>query len=218
MSLPDILPLEDFADLLPVKTFAWKLIDQQGISGLAGGDIIVEDLAPKYWEGDVVLDSMNHDKAGEIAALIDSFDGALRRFYWCDPRSPYPQYDPTGEILGSRTVRILDINSNNKQIKLKNLYEGYKIKRRDFFAFDFGADPIHRALHRVVSVSDTADGDGNTEWIEFRPHLLADPPLNTVVTLIRPAAECLIVPKTFNEGRSEGTRNYGMSFKIRQRL
>lgn len=212
------LSLAEFAHLLPIKTFAWRLQMQQEISGLGGGEIIVADGAPPYWTSKVGLDSMPHDEAGEIQSIVDALSTPLMPFYFHDPRSPYPKADPNGALLGASTVRIAEVRNNNKEIKLKGLPGLYTLSRRDWFSFDFGASPVHRAYHRVLTPTVTADAFGNTGWIEFRPFLLAVPPVDTVVTLANAAAQCVIVPKSFNEGQPAGTRNYGMSFEIRQVL
>lgn len=211
------LSLADFALRLPIKHFDWKLEDQQEISGTAGGVLIGFDAAPRYWRSTVVLDDMSHQEAGEIEALIESLDGVLSTFYFHDPRRPYPVYDPTGSILGANTVRIKEVGSNNKEIKLKGLPAGYKISLGDWFCRDYASSPVHRGYYRVGSETVTADGSGDTDWIEFRQHFYpSSAAVDDVITLKRPAALCKIQPRSFNPGQSRGTRKSGLSFDIRQ--
>lgn len=212
------LSLAAFALRLPVKNFAWKLEDQQEISGLASGEILVEDLAPRFWKARVALGDMPHQEAAELQAIIEMLDGGLNKFYFHDPRKPFPAYDPKGLIIAGSTVRIAEIRGNRKELKFKGLPGFYQIGRGDMFHRDFGDNPVHRALHRVGTASVTADGDGNTDWIEFRPHLYPGASVNDVITLVRPAALCILVPKSFNEGTPSGALNRGMSFEIRQVL
>lgn len=212
------LSLSEFALLLPVKNFAWKLDDQQELGGLANGGIVGVDVAPRFWRARVALDSMSHQEAAEIQAIIETLDGVLNTFYFHDPRKHYPAYDPKGLILGTNVVQIADVKANNKELKFKGLPPAYQIRRGDMFHRDFGSDPVHRGLHRVSTDSVVADGSGNTGWIEFRPHLYPGAAVNDVIMLKRPAALCRMVPKSLNEGQPAGARNYGMAFEIRQEL
>lgn len=218
MTIAFPLSLAAFALTLPIKNFAWRLVESQEISGLAGGTILTADLGPKYWQSRVALDTMPHAQAAEIQALIESLDGALSTIYFHDPRRPFPAYDPKGLILGANVVQIAEIAANNKEVKFKGLPAGYQIRRGDWFDRNFGANPVHRGYHRVASATVAANGAGLTDWIEFRPHFLPGAAVNDVITLKQPAALCKIIPKSFNEGQPAGQMNFGMAFDIRQVL
>lgn len=211
------LSLQDFALKLLIKHFDWKWEDQQEISGTGGGDMIGVDVAPGFWRSPVVLDHMTHRQAAEVQAIIESLGGVLNGFYFHDPRQPYPAFDPKGTVLGNATVRIKAISANNKEIQLKGLTPGFQIGTPDWFHRDYGTNPVYRGYHRVNSPVVTANINGETDWIEFRPHFYpGSAAVNDVVVFARPSALCKILPKTFNPGQSRGTRNYGMSFEIRQ--
>lgn len=209
--------LAQFALILLIKNFAWRLQAQEEISGLASGQILATNLGPDYWMARVALDSMTHREAAEIQSLVQAL-GSMGSFYMHDPRNQYPAYDPTGSIIGANTVRILEIASNNREMKWKGMTSGYQVRRGDFFHRDFGASPVHRAYHQVVSSSVAADGSGNTGFIEFRPPLLPGAAVNDIITIKQPAAQVTIVPKSFVEGQPARSRNYGMTFDIRQVL
>lgn len=214
------LSLDDFALTLPIASFAWKLNDQAEFSGQGSGNMIGVDLAPPYWSSKVALDTMPHQQAAEIQAMIEALR-PLNTFYFHDPRRPWPAYDPKGTILtgSGLTPKIKELSTADyKTLKLKALPIGYQIRRGDWLSFDFASSPVHRAYHRVVTALTVADGSGFTDWIEVTPFLQPGAAVDATVTLINAAPKCIILPRSFNEGSPKGTNNYGMAFEIRQVL
>jgi hypothetical protein len=205
-----------FANLLRMTSIKFMLADNMESSGLGNGQVIVADLAPKFWTADVALINMGNAEAMQMQALVEALDGGLNDFYLYDPRCAYPQYDPTGSILGANTVTNSEVAGNGKQMKFSGLPAAYQIRSGDMFSFVYGPSNEYRALHRVV-VGDTANGSGNTTWIEFRPRL-ADPSLATgkTMTLIKPNCRMKLIPNSFDGGNARQMMTTGMSFKCRQ--
>lgn len=216
MTLTFPLDVTDFASLMRKMSIKFWLADAMESSGLGSGQFVVADLAPKYWCAEIGLINMANNDAMAMQALIQALDGGINPFFLYDPRAAYPQYDPDGSILGAADVQILEVRTNNKEIKLENLPVGYKLKRGDMFSFDFGSGGIYRALHQLVS-GDTADGFGKTGWLEFRPHL-ADPTISPGknINLIMPSAQMKLIPGSFDPGMARQMMTTGMALKCRQ--
>ncbi len=210
-------PLPDLANVLRIQSVKWLLDDNQEISGLGSGAIIVADLAPRYWTAEVTIDQMDHAEAARMQAKFESLDGSLNDFYLHDPRLPYPQSDPKGTVIAAwpGTVTISAVNSNRKQIKLAGLPANYILTEGDMLSFDYGSNPVHRALHRFVSPIQATAG-GVTDWIELRPHLSVGAVAGLTVSLAKPAARVKLVPKSFNPGTGRHRMTSGMMFNARQ--
>lgn len=216
MALADPLPLNVFADRLPVETVKWRLRRSDELSGLGGGQILASELAPPLWAGEVSLGAVYHDAAAQLQALVETLDGSLRSFYLYAPQLPYPQADPTGALLGAATPTIHTLDANNKAMRLTGLPAGYELTHGDFLAFDYGTPP-RRAFHRIVEDA-TAGGTGITPLFEVRPHLRTGVATGLAVTLMKPAAKVFIMPDSFDPGEARGMVTTGMSFQVMQRL
>lgn len=216
MVLPDPLPVATFADRLKVASVKWRLQEHQEVSGLASGQIIVADLAPALWVGEVTLAAMTNGEASQVQALIESLDGGLRSFYLYAPQSIGPQYDPDGTILSTSTVKIYALESNNKELQFYGLPEGYVLSAGDFFSFDYGS-PARRAFHRILNTV-TADGDGISPTFEVRPHLRSGVATDIEVSIVKPAAKVGLIPGSFDPGNADAVVTTGMGFSVMQRI
>lgn len=212
LSFPYTVP--QFAEILRMSSIKPRLIGEQQVSGMSGGNLLVADLAPKRWEFDVTLITMESDVARGIQALIEALDESMNDFEMYDPSAAYPIADRDGSILGSSAVKINTLNGNNKELTLKDLPPAYVLSSGDLLHFDFGS-PANRALHRVV-VGGTANGSGVSPSLEVRPHILPGAAVNAAVTLIKPAARVKMIPGSFDPGMRRQHITTGMGFKCRQ--
>lgn len=205
------------SDNLREMSLDMKLQGMQDITTTGAGEIIVADLGPKVWVGEVRCGVLTFQQAADLQARIELLDESQQSFYFTNVTLPYPFDDPNGSILDAsgRTPKIAAIASNNKEIKIKDLPNGYTLRRGNFFHFDFGTDPVHRAFHRW-STTQTADGTGDTDWIEVRPHIRPGAAVNDIITIVKPALEAKIVPNSFQPGTARGMVVEGMSFQFRQ--
>lgn len=201
-------------DILRMSTIRTRLVDVQEISGLRSGQIVVADLAPKYWEFDISVITMDSDTARRVQAVIESLGGSIGSFYLGDPRAAYPAADRGGVMLGASTVQIASLNSNNYELTLKGLPPGYKLTPGDMLDFDYGS-PSKRALHRIY-YGGIADGSGVTPVLRVAPHIEPGAAVDAVVTLIQPSALVKMVPGSFDPGVGRQNITSGMGFKCRQ--
>lgn len=211
-----LFPLDtsQFADLLSIETVKWRMHRNDEMSGLANGQTLVAELAPPLWIGDVELNPMYNEDADQLQAVIESLDGSIGTFYMYAPQRPYPQYDPTGSILGANVPTIQTLGANNKSMRVQGLPAAYKLTRGDFLAFTYLG---RRAFHRIVETV-TADGTGLTPFFEVRPHIRPGAVVGTAVILKKPSPECRMVPDGFESGDIQALITSGMSFQVIQRL
>ncbi|WP_024586002.1 hypothetical protein [Aliihoeflea sp. 2WW] len=216
MALPDILPAETFVDRLRIRSVKWHLQRFDELSGLASGDVLAAQMSMPKWTGDVSLGPMYHADAAQVQALVESLDGPMRSFYLYAPQLPYPQHDPDGSNLGVSMPTLHTIGANNKSLRVTGLPNGYRLTVGDFLAFEYGANPVRRAFHRVVETVQASSG-GLTPLFEVRPHLRPGVVTGLAVALRKPAAKVFIMPDTFDPGTAEGLITAGMSFQVMQR-
>lgn len=215
MALTFPLSLAAFADKLPIETVKWRLVFQQETTGLGSGEVITADLAPPRWEGDVTLGPMYHDQAASVQALVESLGGAISSFYLYAPQKAYPVSDPTGSILGAATPSISSVGADNKSLAVKGLPAAYRLSVGDFFAFEYGTNPVRRMMHRLVEAA-TANGSGVTPVFEVAPPFRPGVAANLAITLIKPAIKVKILPGSFDEGTAKGLITEGMAFSVYQ--
>lgn len=202
------LSLAAFADRLDKLDATMSLERYEETSGTAIGQIISRQIALPKWQFECSLASMSFGEAGEIRALIDRL-GRSGQFYMFDPWRPYPKNDPLGAVLGSRTVTIHTIGSDNRSLRIAGLPNSYVLSPGDGLSFNRGSDPVRRSFHRVVEAA-TASAAGLTPLFEVEPHLRVGTVTGTVVTLRKPAAKMQIT--SFTPGGARGMRIHGMSF------
>ena len=213
------LDLDILSDNLRAMTVKRKLQGFYDTTMDGNGEILGTSLAPRIWQGTTQIDVLTFRQASELEALINSLDETQNSFYFSDPRTAYPWYDPDGSIhagMGGTSFRLLDVSGDKQRIQIKNAAD-FKFYRGDLFHFDFGTDPVHRAFHQIVSRVETGDHTtGNTDWIEVRPPIRTGYTLNTILTFEKPALEIKIVPNTFEPGTAQDMVVSGMGFDWRQ--
>ena len=90
--------------------------------------------------------------------------------------------------------------------------------RGDMLAFSYGTSPTRFALHRVASLSKSADVTGLTGWIEVTPNIRDGASITDPITLYRPACKAKLIPGTSNTGTTRRTITEGAAFQFIQTL
>jgi hypothetical protein len=168
----------------------------QETSGQAGGQVRVRDLRSPLWRIRVSAPTIALPNKQDVVALIEAMGISIGTFYAWNPERRYPKADPSGTILGVSAPEIRTVGTNNKSLSLSGLPAGYVLSRGDMLAFDYGS-PSSRALHRVVTPTVTADGDGETAEFEIAPHFRQGVEEGLGVTLVKASAEFCIIPGTY---------------------
>lgn len=204
-------PLTDIIDRMKVKSIEFDPLPQQEISMQGGGAGIVKDLAPMLWIGNFTSNLLTHAEASQLKALFGAMGMSMRSFYATDTRSPYPQSDPTGSILGASTVKINSVSSPT--LSFKGLPAGYVLTLGDFFCFDYGS-PSSRALHQICETV-TADGSGITAAVTVTPVPRLGAAIDQVVTLVKPSCEMRLIPKSWKAANASRVKTQ-ISFQAGQ--
>jgi hypothetical protein len=205
-----------FLGALRVEEVTFRLSHPQEHTRLGDGTVISASLGAALWTGTIQLAQANHPRHAQMEALIALMDQPGATFLCHDPRYLGPASDPTGAILGSRTVTIHSVASNMRELRLTGLPSGYVLSAGDMLGFQYGANPVRFGLHRIV-VGGTASSGGLTPLIEVVPNLRPGAVTGLAVQLIRPACKARILPDpTYGSGRQALSR--GASFDFIQTL
>ena len=93
----------------------------------------------------------------------------------------------------------------------------HQLSRGDMLAFEYGAGPVRRTLHRL-SEPVAADAAGETPVFEVRPHFEPGAVAGGPVELVKPAAFMRIVPQSLTVGEVDDFGSVSIGFSILQRL
>jgi len=216
MALSYTLSFAQFLGLLRVEEVTFRLSHPQEHTRLGDGTVISASLGAALWTGSIRLAQANHPRHAQMEALIGLVDQPGATFLCHDPRQIGPASDPTGSILGSRTVTIHSVASNMRELRLTGLSSGYVLSPGDMLGFQYGSTPVRHALHRIV-VGGAASSSGLTPMLELVPNLRPGAVAGLTVSLIRPACKARLLPApAYGAGRQANSR--GASFDFIQTL
>lgn len=212
------LPLAEFQDRLLLADMPFDLPEQVEMSGLASGEILSARVGPDLWTGEMFWGRVLDEELREQKALVNLVR-AGGSFMLADPKRRYPLADPGGVILGAAApvIGVLDAG-DARMIGLSGLPQGYVLSTGDLLAFEYGSDPVRRALHEVSRGPVTADALGATGLFEVRPHLRPGALVGTGITLVSPACKAIMVPGSFQPGRARSRVTDGMALRWIQSL
>lgn len=208
MSLTFPLPWSSFGAKLPVQSAAWKLRRFEEVSWSGASVPEVAELADPRWTCRVVLDVMPNDDALEIQTLIE-LHGSSQPFYLHDPMRSAPRADPGGAVLGAATPILGTVSATG--FRINGLPPGYAISVGDLIAVDHGAAPLV-ALYSAASVT-VASGSGITPDITVLPAPRVLAAAGDAVRLVNPVGLMIILPDSFDPGRSSGAVTRDMTFQ-----
>lgn len=206
------LSYAQFLGVLRVEEVTFRLSHPQEHTRLGEGTVISASLGASLWTGTIRLAQANHPRHAQMEALIALMDQPGATFLCHDPRQIGPASDPTGSSLGSRTVTIHSVAGNMREMRLTGLPSGYVLSVGDMLAFQYGANPVRYALHRIV-VGGTASSTGLTPLMEVVPTLRPGAVAGLTVSLIRPACKARLLPEpTYGAGRQALSRGASFDF------
>lgn len=214
MPLASLLPVADFADLLPVSEISFDPRPNVESHLTGGGVQISAERAPMLWRGNLALDKMTRDVAVPIENRMLHLARPGMQFMIYDTRRPAPLADPDGAFLGTATPVIASLPSS-RELTLSGLPPRYVLSEGDYLAFDYGG---RRALHRIVDASVVASTGGVTPAFEVIPPIRPGAAVSAVVTLIKASCKAVMVPKDMDFGRARATITEGARFAFVQDL
>lgn len=211
------LTAAQFMDLLPVSQITFDLPEAREISETKGGEILTAELGTRLWQGEIALGDMTPDEADEVIAMLDVARRAGASFMIHDIRRPYPRLDPTGAVSAGAGMRLQSVRGGGREIRLfGGVPAGFALRHHDYLAFEYGTNPVRHALHRVASPA--AFSSGLSGWLEVSPNLRPGWTATTPVSLHKAACKAIIVPGSFQPGRTKSTITSGVGFGWRQTM
>jgi hypothetical protein len=216
MALSFPLDLSALSDKLRVVSVTWDVQRFDEHTGTGSGHDIQAELAKPKWTAEIALGDYYEADLKQLAAIVRKLQGSQNAFYLCDPQSLYPQYDPTGAILGASSVQIHTVGTDGQSLRLKGLPSAYKLTLGDKGQVNFGSSPA-RTYFFEVSESVTAVG-GVTPSFEVFPHVPTGLAANQSVVLTKPACKMIMLPGSFRPGATgEGHFTRDVGFKAIER-
>lgn len=212
------LSAAQFLEALPVRDIRFMLPEALEMSRTAGGDMMTDSIGTRLWQGEITLGRLLRAEAQDAEALIDLVRGAEGSFMVYPLARSAPQADPNGAVLGSAAPQIRALDLDARLLSLKGLPANYQLRRGDYLAFEYRANPTRFALHRVQNGTVTANSIGQTSLFEVRPHIRPGAVVNAAVKLIKPACKAMVIPDSVELGRSSRFVTEGLSFAFIQTL
>ena len=209
------MAVADLCDLMMVQTVQWQLRDYQELSMTAGGEVIAADLAPPLWEADVSTVEADLETTERLRARFNLLNGAIQSFYLYDPARPNPSTDPMGALLAEAEVSIDTIEANRKEVSFAGLPAGFTLPEGTRFSVTAGA-PARTFLGQLAAEI-SANGDGETGAVEFRPHMRSWVANGQAVQLLKPVAKVKILAGSLSVAQVTAV-THRLRFTARQTL
>jgi hypothetical protein len=178
-------PLNQLLTWATWRVMSFRLDWRQEHSRTAGGEIIARDLGPALWRATYATVPTTKTAMVELEARMSRLRGSIGTFRAWDLRRPAPANFASGTGFGTPTIKA--VQADGTQVQLQGLTAGAVIARGDYMSWNDAAG--RRALHRATDEV-TADGSGDTGWIDVEPALIASVAVSTSVTLAE--ANCLM--------------------------
>lgn len=194
------LPLEQFAEAIPVAKLTFRLADPKSMSRTGGGDVIQHRRGARLWGGELQIDLDDHDAHAQTEALLARLEEPDASLLIYDLRKPYPASDPTGSVASS-AVKIASLGADGWSLALTGLPAGYTLTRGDLLAFQYGANPIRYAYHRLVTGA-VASGTGVTPSFEVVPAIRPGAAIDAAVSLVKPPLKARLIEADYGEGQA----------------
>ncbi|MBP0439430.1 hypothetical protein [Tianweitania sediminis] len=207
-------PLSYLNDRLKVSSVSWDIQRNDEFSGVGEGRFWQAELATPLWVGTIQLATEHFHLVKQNAALIRSLHGAQEPFLLCDPQSVYPQADPTGAVLGARSVSVNSVGSDRQSLSLKGLAPNYRLTIGDKIQVTFG----DRYAFLECTATVQASSGGTTPSFAVFPHVPVGVVANSAVALIKPACRVVIYPESHNPGTARRHMGWDAGFKVIQKL
>lgn len=212
------LSAAQFISRLPVQDITFELSEAMEVSETGGGEILTADLGTRLWKGRISLGDMTPDEAAEVLPLIDVLRRPGASFMCHDISRPGPRGDPQGTALGAATPQLLQVDANNRDIRLTGMPAGYRLSPYDYLAFSYGTNPVRYALHRAASMRQANGAGAFGSGLEVIPNIRPGFAALAPVTLLRASCKAIIVPGSYQPGRRKATMTTGVSFDFIQTL
>ena len=216
MALTFPLPIADWMDRLNVEDVTFDAPPQVEMSQTGGGEYLVRQLAPTLWRGTVTTRNMRLGCGSARAALLAALQQPGASFMVYNKRRPTPQDDPTGSVIAGSSVTINSVLSNG-DVRFAGLPANYQLRAGDYFSFDYGSNPVRKALHQLLQDTRAGAG-GQSVYAAVHPPIRPGWSGAAVIRFNRPVCKAVIVPGSVSETGFSGLAVAGLSFRWQQTL
>lgn len=212
MALSFPRPLGQFWNTLRLIEAPLNIDVYQSTSGTRGGEVLTAEIAEPKWRMDVALAACTNDDAdvfkGRINALVMRGSGGT--FLARDVKRDGPRNDPTGSVISGSSPAVLGL-SGRSGIRFTGLPAGYVISVGDRFSVSFGSNPVRYAFMEAAE-GVTANGGGQTSFIDVTPFVKVGVTAGMAVTFVNPVVKMMIQPGSFSGGSVGLLHTSGMGF------
>lgn len=217
MALTFPVSFEDFMGLLRLEEGAFVLSRNDQMSGLGNNQPLNAELASPLWRFDGSTIPIPNDDAEGVAAIFEMLEAPGRDFYVANPRKKGPRLDKDGVILGSAEPTIHTLASNNRELRIDNLPDGYGLSRGDMIAWDYGpSGQKRRAIHRLAGDA-VASLSGVTELVELTTFIRSGAAVGDPIYLAPATMRAKLIPGSYKPS-AFGALYQRFSFSAIQKL
>ena len=217
MALTFPLPFADFMALFGLEDGMFTLSRNDQTSGLGNSQPLNAELASPLWRFDGTTGPIPNDEAEGIAALFEMLVAPGRDFYVANPRKKGPRLDKDGAILGAAEPTIHTLASNNRELRIKGLPNGYGLSRGDMVAWDYGpTGQKRRAIHRLAGDAVASSG-GLIPLVELTTFIRSGAAVDDPIYLAPATMRAKLIPGTYKPS-AVGSLHQRFTFSAIQKL
>jgi len=211
MAISYPVALSDLLDLVPVMQVTFDLSEAVETSDLTGGEVIVNDYGPRFWQGVVQIQSASNLDMDQVEARLSNLRQAGRKFLLTPPYRAGPRDDPDGQIISGSSASVQNILDGGSSLVFDGLPNDYVLSVGDFLSFPIGG------VSAFFQVTDGAQANinGNAR-VEVMP--AADGGIGGPVTFVRPVLTAVMVPGSYKPASRGLGKSSGPSFMWRESL
>lgn len=186
-------PLNLLDDL---KDIGWstdfELLYRQEQSRHASGRVRVKDYGTPIWNASYVTKNLSPNKLDFWKARLSLLENGLNTFYAHPMSRCWPIKHPNGDGLNVNVAQVNSINSNNKELSIKNI-NNLNLSTGDYIS-------INDRLYQVMEDISTGASGQSLEF-EIRPHFnINNINVDDEVRIYQPRCLMTLVPGSMSFG------------------
>jgi hypothetical protein len=201
------VPLDEFIDLVPIRSVHWALKEFIDTSGMPQ-HMITAQFADPLWTATITTSVMTDLQARLVRGYMRRI-GAHGTFLLYDSSCLYPALDPDGSEIAGNNVTVSQVGNDNRSIRLSGLPGGYRLRWGDRIQVRYSS-PVSYNVYEVSDVA-TATSGGVTNMFEVTPPLRVGIQAGNSVGIRRPSAKMQFL--NYDPGISEIGFTQPMTFE-----
>lgn len=202
--------LNDFFRSIGLITTTIHLSDTQSRSQTRGGQSITMNVGNRLWHGNVTVVPAYHGLADQMVAKVERLLSAEASFLVSHSVRKGPQADPNGAKLVGFNPTLSGLSTNNVELAITGLPEGYKITQGDFIELEASSAPV-KQLYRAYSTATAVNGA--IADLEVIPRIEPQIALGSSVKLVNASVAAKIIPGSYSPPTQENSVTSSFSFE-----